>query len=272
LVVSHHLLKVKDLMSQVASPKMPTPPNQMKKKVATVMAAVLVGHVGLLWAVSQMKAPELKPVDKEPLKVRFVKLQEAPKPLPPKSKPPEPKKEPPKPKEVKVVDKPLPPPPKKVEKIQQVKKAEAPKVVAPPPVETKPTPPAPVTPAVVTEKVVPKPAPAPVAPPAPVTPPAPPAPPAPKSVSLGGGVSWLRAPKVSMTAGELKDSCSLVVDISANEQGKVVSAVVRNSSCSPSINRKVESAVRRAQLTKYVENGVAYPTRVQQPFDFQITR
>jgi len=95
LFVSYHLFKVKDLMSQVASPMMPTPPNQMKKKVAAVMAAVLVGHVGLLWAVSQMEAPDLKPVDKEPMKVRFVKLQEAPKPLPPKPKP-EPKKEPPK--------------------------------------------------------------------------------------------------------------------------------------------------------------------------------
>ena len=84
-----------------------------EKKVVSILAAVLVGHVGLLWAVSQMKAPELKPVDKEPLKVRFVKLQEAPKPLPPKPKPPEPKQEPPKPKEVKIVEKPLPPPPKK---------------------------------------------------------------------------------------------------------------------------------------------------------------
>lgn len=257
-------------MSQVASPMMPTPPNQMKKKVAAVMAVVLVGHVGLLWAVSQMEAPDLKPVEKEPMKVRFVKLQEAPKPLPPKPKP-EPKKEPPKPKEVKIVEKPLPPPPKKVEKIQEVKKAETPKVVAPP-VEAKPTP-SPVVPTVVKEtKVAPTPPPAPVAPPAPVVPPAPPAPPSPKSVSLGGGVTWLRTPKVSMSAGELKSSCSMVVDISANEQGKVVAATARNSSCSPSINRKVESAVRRAQLTKYVENGVAYPTRVEQPFDFQITR
>ena len=51
-----------------------------------------------------MEAPELKQVDKEPLKVRFVKLQEAPKPLLPKPKPPEPKQEPPKPKEVKIVE------------------------------------------------------------------------------------------------------------------------------------------------------------------------
>src|SRR5690606_1375505 len=143
-------------MSQVAAPMPPTPPNKMKKKVISILAAVFVGHVGLLWAVSQMDAPELKPVEKEPLKVRFVKLQEAPKPLPPKPKA-EPQKEPPKPKEVKIVDKPLPPP-KKVEKIEQVKKAEAPKVVKAPPVEAKPTP-SPVVSTVVTEtKVQPAPA------------------------------------------------------------------------------------------------------------------
>ncbi len=257
-------------MSQFAAPLIPPPSNQMKKKVVSILAAVLVGHVGLLWAVGQMKAPELKQVDKEPMKVRFVKLQEAPKPLPPKPKPPEPKTEPPKPKEVRIVDKPLPPPPKKVEKIQQVKKAEAPKVVAAPPVEAKPTP---VTPTVVTEtKVAPTPPPAPVAPPAPAAPPAPPAPLSPKSVSIGGGVSWKRSPKVALSAGELKSACSLVVDVSADEQGKVVSATARNSDCSPAVTRKVEAAVRRAQLTKYVENGVAYPTRVEQPFDFQMIK
>ena len=249
-------------MSQVAAPQMPTPPNQMKKKIISIVAAVLVGHVGVLYAISQMKAPELTPIDKQPLKVRFVKLQEAPKPLPPKPKA-EPQKEPPKPKkEVKIVEKPLPPPPKKVEKIEQVKKVEAPKVVTAPPVEAKPTP-APVVPTVVTETKV-KPA------PAPVTPPAPAAPPSPKSVSIGGGVSWQRSPKVSLSSSELKSACSLVVDVAANEQGKVVSATARNSDCSPAVTRKVEAAVRRAQLTKYVENGVAYPTRVEQPFDFQV--
>ena len=99
-------------MTPSSTPMMPDP-NAMKKKVLTALVAVVIGHAGVLWAVGQMKTPELKPIDKEPLKVRFVKLQEAPKPLPPKPKP-EPKKEPPKPKEVKIVDKPLPPPPKKV--------------------------------------------------------------------------------------------------------------------------------------------------------------
>ncbi|RKG31744.1 energy transducer TonB [Acinetobacter tianfuensis] len=239
-------------------------PNSKKKKVMAALAAVVIGHVGVLWAVGQMKAPELKSIDKEPMKVRFVKLEEAPKPLPPKPKQ-EPKKEPPPPKEVKVVDKPLPPPPKKVEKVQQVKKAETPKPAVKP-VQT-PEKPAPVVSTVVSETKVQAPAPTPVTQPAPVTQPVPSAP---KNVSLGGGVSWLRAPKVSFAGGELKSSCSMVVAISANEQGKVIAADAKNSSCGPAVNRKVIAAVKRAQLTKYVENGVAYSTRVEQPFDFQL--
>src|SRR5690606_42050065 len=116
------------------------------------------------------------------------------KPLPPNPKA-EPQKEPPKRQRVKIVDTRLPPPPNKLEKMEQVKKAQAPKVVKAPPVEAKPTP-SPVVPTVVTETKV-KPAPAPGAPPAPVAPPAPAAPPSPKSVSIGGGVSGQPEPKVS---------------------------------------------------------------------------
>ncbi len=59
-------------------------PNPMKKKVITALIAVAIGHIGVLWAVSHIKPAELKPIDKKPLQVRFVKIQEQPKPLPPK--------------------------------------------------------------------------------------------------------------------------------------------------------------------------------------------
>lgn len=59
------------MSSTVISP-MQTP-NPMKKKVLAALIAVVVGHMGVLWAVNHMKAPELKPIEKEPLKVRFVK-------------------------------------------------------------------------------------------------------------------------------------------------------------------------------------------------------
>ncbi len=57
-------------MSQSSALKMQTP-NPMKKKIITALIAVMVGHMGVLWAVGQMKTPELKPIEKEPLKVRL---------------------------------------------------------------------------------------------------------------------------------------------------------------------------------------------------------
>nr|MBP7880668.1 TonB-dependent receptor [Acinetobacter sp.] len=41
----------------------------MKKKIITALVAVVIGHVGVLWAVSHIKTIELKPIEKEPLKV-----------------------------------------------------------------------------------------------------------------------------------------------------------------------------------------------------------
>ena len=103
-------------MSQ--SPAILNMPHSMKKKIITALVAVVIGHAGVLWAVSHMKPIELKLIEKKPLKVKFVKITEPPKPEPPKPKekpkPPEPKKEV---KQVKVVEKALPPP-KKIEKIQ----------------------------------------------------------------------------------------------------------------------------------------------------------
>ena len=58
----------------------------MKKKIITALVAVVIGHVGVLWAVSHMKPIKLKPIEKEPLKVKFVKIKEPPKPELPKPK------------------------------------------------------------------------------------------------------------------------------------------------------------------------------------------
>lgn len=89
-------------MSQSSTLTMQTP-NPMKKKVVVALVSVLIGHVVVLWSISHMKTPELKQIEKKPIKVKFVKIvEEAPpppvEPIKPKVTPkPEPKVEPPKP-------------------------------------------------------------------------------------------------------------------------------------------------------------------------------
>lgn len=261
-------------MSHSSASSMP-PSHPIKKKIVMALCAVVVGHIGVLWAVSHIQTPELRPVEKEPLQVRFVKIQQPPKPLPPKPKAEPKKAAPPKPKEVKqvkVVEKPLPPPPKKVEKVQQVKKAETPKPVVKP-VETPPVP-SPVVSTTVTETKVVKatPAPAPVTPPAPA--PAPPAPASPKSVSIGGaGVQWSRSPKPAYSNRDLQgEARTVVVLIEADEKGNIIkerTRVVKSSGVS-TLDDKILRAVRSAKFKPYKENGVAYPIRAEQPFELTL--
>lgn len=253
-------------MSQLSTPSMQAP-NPMKKKIISALIAVAIGHVGVLWAVSQMKAPELPKVEKEPLKVRFVKIQEQPKSLPPKPKA-EPKKEQPKPKEVKevkVVEKPQPQPPKKVEKVQQVKKAETVKPVTQPTVQ--PQRPAVVSTPAVETKVVSRPAP--VAQPV-VERPAPT--PTTRSVSIGGsGVQWSRSPKISYTNSDLKGEARAgTVLVEADEKGKITNVRITKSTGVPALDEKILRQVRSAKFKPYKENGVAYPIRAEQPFELEL--
>ncbi|WAU73060.1 energy transducer TonB [Acinetobacter sp. TR11] len=247
-------------MSQ--SPAIFNMPHPMKKKIIAALVAVVIGHVGVLWAVSHMKTIELRPIEKEPLKVKFVKIKEPPKPEPPKPKEkpkPEPKKEV---KEVKVVEKPLPPP-KKIEKVQQVK--EAPKPVLQkteqkiePKVETKVV-------TTVTEKVVEKPQPV-----QEVAKPQPAADPSPKRVSIGGsGIQWSRSPKVSFTPKDLENQTRLIsVYIEADEKGKITNVRITRSSGLPNIDEKTLRAIRSSKFKPYMENGIAYPIKTEQPFEF----
>ena len=250
-------------MSQ--SPAIFNMPHSMKKKIITALVAVVIGHVGALWAVSHMKPIKLKPIEKEPLKVKFVKIKEPPKPeLPkPKEKPkPEPKKEV---KEVKIVEKQLPPPPKKVEKVQQVK-TEVPKQIVQktePKVESKVE--TKVVSTTVTEKVSDKPQQVPEVPKA-----QPAADPSPKRVSIGGaGIQWSRSPKVSFTPKDLENQTRLIsVYIEADEKGKITNVRITRSSGLPNIDEKTLRAIRSSKFKPYMENGIAYPIKTEQPFEF----
>lgn len=247
----------------------PQPPHPMKKKIIAALVSVVVGHLGVLWAVSQIKTAELKKIEKQPLQVRFVKIQQQPKPAEPEPQPEPKKAEPPKPvKEVKVVEKPVVTPPKKVEKIQQVKQAETAKPVMKP-VQT---PAKPVVAPVVTETKVVKPAPVPPPAAKPVAPPAPPVPAGPKSVSIGGsGVQWSRTPRPSYSNKDLQgESRRVVVLIEANEQGNITNARITRSSGLAALDEKILRAVRNAKFKPYKENGVAYPIRAEQPFELTL--
>ncbi|MDR7016821.1 TonB family protein [Acinetobacter sp. 3657] len=239
----------------------------MKKKIITALVAVVIGHVGVLWAVSHIKTIELKPIEKEPLKVKFVKIKEPPKaelPKPKETPKPEPKKEV---KEVKVVEKPLPPPPKKIEKVQQVK-AEAPKQViqkTEPKVETKIE--TTVVSTTVTEKVVEKPKPVQEA-----AKPQAAADPSPKSVSIGGaGIQWSRTPKPTATAKDMENQPrSAVLAIEADEKGKITSVRIVRSTGLPALDEKLVRQVRSGRFKPYMENGVAYPIKAELPLDLTL--
>ncbi|GAB3048204.1 energy transducer TonB [Acinetobacter apis] len=239
-------------------------PGNLKKKAIIAVAAVVIGHVGVLWTLSQLKVSTLKPVHKEPVKVQFVKIQQPAQPLPPEpKKKPEPKKEV---KEVKIVKSP-PPPPKHIEKIQHVKKAQEPKKVVQHVEQPLPTPAPPIVTAVETK---PEPTPQPAPQPAPPAPQAEvPTEKAAKNVAIGGsGVQWSRAPKPSYEPSDLRNSPrSIMVLIEADEKGKIISATVVKSSGISALDEKILRAVRSARFKPYIENGVAYPIKAQQPFD-----
>lgn len=248
-------------MSQSSTPGLHMPQLDMKKKIIVALLIVVIGHMGVLWAVSQMKAPELKPVEKKPIKVKLVTIGKAPPPPPPP-------KEKVKPKEVKIVKKAEAPPAKEIKKIQSTK-LETPKSVTQP--MSKPPVQAPVIASVTGNKPVATPMPE--ATPEPVR--AAPTPvvtaPAVKNVSIGsGGIQWQRTPSFKLSASELRDGgCNVSVLINANEKGMVTSAVAKSSSCSPAVTRKITSAVKSAKFKPYTENGVAYPIVAQQPFDLK---
>ncbi len=61
-------------------------PNPMRKKVIAALVAVVIGHIGVLWTVSQMKVLELQKIEKKPVQVKFLKIKEdVPPPPPPPS-------------------------------------------------------------------------------------------------------------------------------------------------------------------------------------------
>lgn len=251
----------------MSTPKTQTENNA--RKIAATVATITLGHALSVWAITQIKVPELAPIEPtKPIEVKIINLpkEAPPPPPPPKPKPkpepkkPEPKKEPPK--EVKIVEKPKPIPPKPITPPKVVTtKTEAPKpqpVVTPPPVVTpkpQPIPPAP------TPVPVVKPDPKPVPPtPAPVVKPEPKLEP-PKQLSAGE-LAWRKKPTPDPTqAGKYfkKDSPDRVVvkiKLVSDASGKIISANVVKSSGIPALDSYIAGRVKAARLSPYPPSGV----------------
>lgn len=255
-------------MGQLSIHSTPEPQAAQYKRAATI-AVVVLGHIGVLWALSHMQPMQLKPLEQtKPVQVRFVQIVEKPKTEVPQPKTPEPPpKVPPKPKEVKIVEKPTPP--KKVEKVQQVKKPEAkPQPVEVPKPETKIT-----TTTTTVTQVTPTPAPTPTPTPAPVKPTPTPAPQVdntPRNLGDASGIAWKRKPNIKITDSDLKtiSNSTVMVRVDVDENGKI-RATITQSSGSAKVDREIKRAVEAARFSPYTENGVAVPFYANQPFRLQ---
>ena len=239
-------------------------PNQTqpkhKQKVIIAVVAVLVAHVGALWALANMPPMQLRPIEPTPpVKVKFVKIVEKPEPKPEPPKPkPEPPKEKPKPKKVQIAEKPKEPP-KKKEKVQQVKEKAPDKKVEMPPAETKVT-----TSTSVKETVKEQPKKEEVKEqPKKVDT-------SPRNLGDAASVAWKSKPKPRLKAKDLEDVTNpmVVVRIDVDETGRI-KARIKQSSGSPKVDKEVIRAVQAARFHPYTENGVAMPFYAEQPFQLQ---
>lgn len=243
-------------LSIVTSPDLPS----RKKKLLVAVTAVVVGHVGVLWALYHMEPMQLRPLElPKPVKVKFVKIVEKPKAEVPKPKEPEKPKEPPKPKEVKIIEKPLPP--KKVEKVEVVKKETPQPKVELPPVETTVT---------ISRSVAPAPTPKALPSPSPQPAPAPQVDNTPRNLGDASGVAWKRKPKPRLSEDDLKrvTSTTVVIRIDVDAKGKIKARIIQSSGDSR-VDKEVIRSVQAAQFYPHTENGVAVPFFAEQPFHLQ---
>lgn len=269
-------------MSQSPASMLKTP-NPMKKKVLAALMAVVIGHMGVLFAVSQMKTPELKKIEKDPIKVRFVQIKEDVPPPPPPAEPVKPQVQP-KP-EPKVVE------PQPVVKPKVIAEKPKPKVEATKPIvvddskerlrkeqerleqqrqnqerldqqkreqaqrdqaerERKAQEQAQAErDRLAREQAARN---------------------TPRTLSQGQ-ISWVRSPKPSYTNRDLQGSDRvIVVAVEADTSGRVTSVRVVKSSGISALDQKIVRSVQGAKFRPYKENGVAYPFKAEQPFELKL--
>lgn len=237
------------------------PPSSRPKIIVAVVAAIVLGHGAVLWALLQMPPMKLRPVTpSKPIKARMVKIVEPPKPAAPKPlpKPPKPVEKaptPPKPKPVKIVDKPQPPKPQP--KIQQVD-TPAPQKFTPPPVKT----------TVIDTTVQTT---APIVENAKSTQPVPPAVDnRPREVNASDLV-WKRKPKLKFNPGAFRyvTNTAVQVAIKVDAKGKIEASIVKGSG-DKTVDRSLIRAIEWAEFYPYTENGVQVAATANLNFNLEI--
>ncbi len=273
-------------MSQSPASMLPTP-NPMKKKVLAALMAVVIGHVGVLFVVSQMKTPELKKIEKDPIKIRFVQIKEDAPPPPPPAEPVKPQVQPkPEPKVVKpqpvvkpkvIAEKPKPKTEnaKKVventqekqklekerleqerqnqERLDQQKREQAQREQAQRDQAERERKAQEQAQAerdrLAREQAARN---------------------TPRDLSQGQ-ISWVRSPKPSYTNKDLQGSDrSIVVAVEADTSGRITNVRVIKSSGISALDQKIVRSVKSARFKPYKENGVAYPFKAEQPFELKL--
>lgn len=263
-------------MSQSSIATLQTP-NSMKKKVIAALISVVIGHVGVLFAVSHMKVSELKKVEKEPIKVRFVQIREDAPPPPPPAEPVKPKVQPkpdPKPKPIEpppavkpkiIAEKPKP----KVEKAQPVviddtlqkQKLEQERLEQQREQALKEQQQQQREQALREQQQREQ---------ADRDRLAREAQNRPRNLSQGQ-ISWSRTPKPTYTNSDLQGSDrTVVVSVEADTSGAITHVRIVRSSGIDSLDQKILRAVRGAKFKPYRENGVAYPFKAEQPFELKL--
>lgn len=213
------------------------------------MASVVLGHVALIWGLTQLAPVRAALAEMSPVTVRIVSVTQQPEPLPQPALP-KPRRQ-----ELPTV------PPLDLPVIPTVAPLPMPVVAEAPP---RPAPPEPV-PAAVAAPAAPVVVAAVVPPPAPVVAPAP-------KVLPASAVSYRLPPliEVPLASRRMNESGTVVLRVRVGRDGVPLQVSVQRSSGFARLDEQAANAMRAARFNPYVENGQAQDCVVIAPFQYEL--
>lgn len=87
-----------------------------------------------------------------------------------------------------------------------------------------------------------------------------------------GLIKWKKFPTLSFDnnmLGTTKDIIKIDLLITANETGEITSVNIIKSNATQRFNNYLIERIKKGSLEPYQENGVYYPFKVVQPFEFE---